>query len=291
MNSDLTVRQFCLKQAEYLDQGIHKVYYQPTYQTILKLLSWYYQLKRFSLYKTLDQVMPQKDQIEIERLIHQLYQGEPFEYITGEAYFNELSLSVTKDVLIPRPETEELYIILQQDIQNFLKVNTKVDIADLCTGSGCLAIHIAYDFECSRVWATDWCQKCLDIAKKNAKRYKVEDQINFLKADVVSSDLPLLDFIVSNPPYLRTEEIAYLDFWVREKEPHLALNGGKNGLKIIKRVIKKGFFLLKRGGTMYIEIGWNQVESIRNMMEKDRINFEILKDMSQKERFVKILKP
>ncbi len=216
--------------------------------------------------------------------IKKLIQGEPLQYIIGWQEFMKLKLLVTKDVLIPQPDTEIL-------VEEVISIAKKIDnplILDLCTGSGAIAISIAKYVPNIKIVATDISKKALEIAKKNAKLNGVLNTIDFIESDLFSKlKNQKFDIIVSNPPYIASDEIRKLPKDV-QKEPQIALDGGKDGLDFYRKIIKEGYKFLNRQGFLCLEIGYNQKEEVKAIVNKERRYVETYskKDLCQNDRVI-----
>jgi release factor glutamine methyltransferase len=190
---------------------------------------------------------------------------EPVAYILGEREFWSLPFAVTKDVLIPRPETEFL-------LETALKAATSSGLPDgllldLCCGSGVLATILALELQ-RKVIAADLSWEALHVARENAKRHGVGELVDFVQADLLEPFYSESDFslIISNPPYVTQSEMDHdLDPEVIDHEPHLALNGGNEGLDIIKRIRKMLPSVLCQGGYFFMEIGAGQGDQVRKI--------------------------
>jgi release factor glutamine methyltransferase len=201
-------------------------------------------------------------------LVERRAAGEPVQYLTGHQEFYGLDFIVTPDVLIPRPETEFL-------IERVIKLvgESKQDspvIVDVGTGSGCIAVTIAKQLPKARVIATDASPAALNIARKNAERLRVGDRIEFLEGDLLTPLAQiglegLVDILASNPPYVNEHGRQLLQREVIVWEPHAALFGGVDGLDFYRRLIAEGPHYLKRGGFVVVEIGFSQLDSIREL--------------------------
>jgi len=177
---------------------------------------------------------------EFEELLRRRKNNEPLQYILGYVYFMNVKLYVDNNVLIPRQDTETLVIHARELVRNSKK--EKLNILDMCTGSGCIAISLAYDFKKEKklnIYATDISEKALHVAERNAKLNNVEN-ITFIQSDYFSS-LPDIkfDYILSNPPYIAKEEIRTLEPQVKDFEPEIALDGGLDGLDAYKKIISQ----------------------------------------------------
>ncbi len=216
--------------------------------------------------------------------LKRLISGEPLQYITGIQEFMKLKFLVTKDVLIPQPDTEIL-------VEEVLKIVAKIDnpiILDLCTGSGAIAISIAKYAPNVKIVATDISKKALDIAKQNAKLNGVANNIEFIQSNLFDKLKDMkFDIIVSNPPYIPTEEILSLPKDVQE-EPKIALDGGKDGLDFYRKISKEGYKYLNRQGYLALEIGYNQRENVKKIIKEQKRYVETYskKDLCQNDRII-----
>ncbi len=206
-----------------------------------------------------------RQQVDYFKAIKKLKQGVPLQHITNMQEFMKLNFYVSQDVLIPRPDTE----ILVEEVINIAKKIRAKKILDLCTGSGAIAVSLAKYIEDSQITATDISEKALRVAKLNAKNNEVEDKITFLKSDLFK-EIPKekYDIIVSNPPYIRKEEIERLDREVK-KEPHIALDGGEDGLDFYREIIHNSEEYLKFNGYLCLEIGYDQKIDVIEFIENE----------------------
>ncbi len=199
------------------------------------------------------------------RAIEKLKTGIPLEHITHQKEFMKLNFFVDKNVLIPRPETENV-------VEEAIKLGKAIknpQILDLCTGSGAIAISLAKYLKTSTITAIDISHKAIQIAKKNAIINKVESQITFLESNLFEN-LPeqKYDIIISNPPYIKRKIIKTLDTQV-QKEPIIALDGGYDGLDFYRKIISQSYEYLKFGGYIILEIGYDQKEDVIDLIKKE----------------------
>ena len=214
------------------------------------------------IYDTKEVTQKQRD--EFVKNIKRLISGEPLQYITGVQEFMKINFIVTKDVLIPQPDTEIL-------VEEAIKIANRLDnplILDLCTGSGAIAVSLAKNIPNAKIVATDISKRALEIAKQNAKLNGVLNNIDFIESNLFDKIKNIkFDIIVSNPPYIETDEIKKLPKDVRQ-EPTIALDGGKDGLDFYRKIFNKGNEYLNRQGYLCVEIGHNQKEAVRKIIEK-----------------------
>ncbi|MDO5557734.1 MAG: peptide chain release factor N(5)-glutamine methyltransferase [Clostridia bacterium] len=192
--------------------------------------------------------------------IKSLTEGKPLQYITKSQEFMNLKFYVDENVLIPQPDTETLV----EEVLKFAHGRESLKILDLCTGSGAIAITIAKNLgNQNKVYATDISNGALKIARKNAEYHNVK--INFMQSDMFENINERFDIIVSNPPYIRNSEIKQLSKQV-QNEPHIALDGGKDGLYFYKIIINKVEHYLQKNGLIFLEIGYNQKDDIKKLI-------------------------
>ncbi len=216
--------------------------------------------------------------------ISKLSKDIPIEHITHKKEFMKLDFFVDENVLIPRQDTE---ILVEEVIEIAKKINAK-KILDLCTGSGAIAISLAKYLPNTQMTALDISSKALEVAKLNAKTNNVESQITFVESNLLEN-LPKekYDIIVSNPPYIKQDIIKELDREV-QKEPHIALDGGKDGLDFYRKIIDSGYEYLKYGGYLCLEIGYDQKEEVMNLLDNNGqyINKICIKDLYDNDRVI-----
>jgi release factor glutamine methyltransferase len=200
-----------------------------------------------------------------QALVRRATAGEPLHYLTGEREFFGHSFFVTPDVLIPRPETEHL---VERAIGLAHARAGELQVVDVGTGSGCIAVSVARALPRARVWATDISRGALAVARQNARRLDVVTQLDFLCCDLMSAIHAELrfDFILSNPPYIPSAEMPRLPRTVREYEPARALDGGERGLEVYRRLIPQATVHLAPGGFLLLEIGIGQELAVSELI-------------------------
>lgn len=216
--------------------------------------------------------------------IKRLIMGEPLQYIIGMQEFMKLKFIVTKDVLIPQPDTE----ILVEEVIDILKNIQNPVILDLCTGSGAIAIAIAKYVQNVKIYAVDISKKALEIAKQNATLNGVANNIKFIESNLFDKIKDeKFDIIVSNPPYVPTNDIKKLPIDV-QNEPHLALDGGNDGMDFYRKIAKEGYKYLNRQGYICLEIGYDQKNDVKKIIENERRYVETYckKDLCQNDRII-----
>lgn len=230
---------------------------------------------RLSLYLNKDIFLDKAESSLVSSVLKRRMQGEPLQYILGKTEFMGLEFKVTSDVFVPRPETE---ILVETVIKYAYGLSLMAyGILELGSGSGCISVSLAKYLSHFDITATDISEKALNIAKENAKNNNVADRIMFLKSNLFES-LPICHMpyaiCVCNPPYIPTQEIETLQPEVGY-EPHMALDGGKEGLDFYRHIIDKAPRYLRKDGFLVMEMGFNQKNAIKNIFRKSRY-FEII---------------
>ncbi|HMU46198.1 MAG TPA: peptide chain release factor N(5)-glutamine methyltransferase [Chitinophagaceae bacterium] len=216
-----------------------------------------------------------------------LMQHEPVQYVLNEAWFSGMKFFVDKNVLIPRPETEEL---VEYIIANCKFPVDELTILDIGTGSGCIPISLKRRIKKAEVWSVDTRKEAIEVAKKNARA--LDADVQFIQMDFLDrsqwSKLPQFDIIVSNPPYISEKDKAQMNANVLNYEPHTALFVPDNdALLFYKAIAEFGKSHLNKGGSVYTEIHENLGKQVAGLFESNGYNTELKKDMQQKDRMVK----
>lgn len=232
---------------------------------------------RINLYTNHEKPLSQDELTNIRVLVKRILTFEPLQYIIGNVNFLGLELSVSQDCLIPRPETEEF---VSNIITDYSKLDNKISILDIGTGSGCIALALASKLPQSNVSGIDIDKNALDIAIHNAQINNLNN-VKFELLDI-SKDIPTtkFDLIVSNPPYIPLDEWKELDKNVREYEPRHALTDENDGLtfyRLFSEILPK---LLFPNGEFFFEIGWNHKYSLENIFSPEKYHIEFLKDFA-----------
>ena len=233
------------------------------------------------------------DKRVIERFVdgvNKLKENEPLNYVLGYSYFYGYKMIVNQNVLIPRFETEELIGLVLSKYDEYYK-RQKVALADVGTGSGAIAIALKKEEANFNVYASDISFDALEVARKNATNNDAD--ITFMQGSMLD---PLvennikLDILVSNPPYIKQDEI--LEASVKDYEPHVALFGGDDGLKFYRMIFEKAHLVMKDKGLMFFEMGYDQKENLTKLAEEYFTNADIrvYKDINKKDRmlFIKL---
>ncbi len=227
--------------------------------------------------------------------------GEPTQYLTGKQEFWGLEFEVTPAVLIPRPETEHVIEAALERLgeERGIKINMRTGepspalrVADVGTGSGCIAVALAHELPHAEIVATDISADSLEVARRNAERHRVADRIHFVQMDLLKSlldetrsaagDSKRFDLIVSNPPYVARNEADELPREVRDHEPEAALYGGPTGIELYGRLIEEAAELLSTRGVLVLELGYNCADAVRAILSRQRVwvNVSITNDLA-----------
>lgn len=219
--------------------------------------------ERAALLARWKEVLDEADAAPYVKLIERRRAGEPIQYILGETEFYGLPFHVTRDVLIPRPETEHLVEKVSELAAHFPAPR----VVDVGTGSGCIAVALAAKLPHALLAATDLAAPTLALARRNAERNLVTERIRFLKGNLLAPVAgELFEFVVSNPPYVPIADRDSLAVEVRDYEPPLALFAGGDGLDVYRALIPQAFGALVSGGWVALEIGYGQSEPIRELL-------------------------
>ena len=222
---------------------------------------------------------------EVERAAYSLcarhLAGEPVAYLIGEWEFYGLGLDISPAVLIPRPDTE----VLVQTVVHELDSGADCRVLDLCAGSGCIGLAVASQVLRSRVLLGEWDEEALKICRQNIRRNQLSARVTSLRIDArekPSRQLGEFDCIVSNPPYIPTADIETLDSSVRDHEPHLALDGGADGLDFYRVIADKWRDALLPNGLMAFEVGIGQADEVLRIMRANGFgDIQIVKDTAR----------
>ena len=207
---------------------------------------------------------------------------EPIAYVLEEKEFWSKKFFVNKDTLIPRPETE---LLVEKLVAIFKK--KRINILDIGTGSGCIIISLLSELKNSVGTAVDISSKAIMVAKKNACKFKLLDRIKFLNKPFEDLFVKKFDLIVSNPPYIKLADIKNLSEDIKKFEPRMALDGGNDGLDLIKKVIYKSKKILKINGLLALEIGNEQIKRVSKILKDNRFRIKyVIKDYGNNERCV-----
>ena len=254
------------------------------------LLAHVLNVPRIKLYTDYERSLGERELSTYRALVRRASEDEPIAYLTGKAHFFNLEFEVTRDVLIPRPDTETLV----ENVLQFVRHQAGFEsprVLDLCTGSGCIAAAIAHHLKNSVVTATDVSPAAVAVARKNIERLGLSDRVIVEAGDLFQPlghmvDAQPFHLIVANPPYIPTAQIETLDRSVRDYEPIQALDGGLDGLAFHRRILHEAPARLLPGGRIYLEIAFDQgpiaAQVVRAYDAFDE--FHILKDYGGRDR-------
>ncbi|CDA59312.1 release factor glutamine methyltransferase [Clostridium sp. CAG:245] len=227
-----------------------------------------------------------EDYIKFKENINKLINGKPLQYITNNQEFMGLNFFVNENVLIPQPDTEIIVEETLKKCKELLLKNGKIRILDLCTGSGAIAVFLSnFLGDEAEVFASDISTKALEVAKYN--NGKNNTNVRFIESNLFENiQEQKFDIIVSNPPYIRSDVINKLSKQV-QNEPHLALDGGEDGLKFYKKIIEQSCNYIENG-YLILEIGYDQKEDVENLLKENKNYSEIktIQDLSGNDRCV-----
>ncbi len=244
--------------------------------------------QRIELYTAFEEEPTEAVRTAFRELVGRRAKGTPVAYLVGRREFFSLMFEVTPDVLIPRPETESL-VVRALDLAKSLKSESP-HIADIGTGSGIIAITVAKHVKNCRVTAIDISPVALEVAKRNAAKHGVAERVDFVESDLFAQvpEAAKFDLILSNPPYVATNEMSALAPDVRDHEPHLALDGGANGTEVIECLIPQVAEKLKTGGWLLMEVGAGNAARVEELVKANPA-FELaetIKDIANLPRIV-----
>jgi release factor glutamine methyltransferase len=237
------------------------------------LLAHVLQVQRMKLYLDFERILTDDQQGALRELVRQRGLREPLQHILGTACFCGLDLEVSRDVLVPRPETELLAELGWQFLKKAAEAGANPPTAlDFGTGSGCIAIALAVQCPAARVVAVDISTAALTLARRNATRHAVDSRIEFLTGDGFAA-LPAgakFDLVISNPPYIPTAEISTLEPEVRDHDPRPALDGGADGLDFYRRLAREAGAFLRPGGRILVELGHGQEAAVIKIFKDEK---------------------
>ncbi len=244
-------------------------------------------INRVALYRDNPEIR-EPELLELNNFLQRRLSREPLQYILGYTYFFDLKIKTRIGVLIPRPETE---LLVMEAIKEAKALDSeRPHILDLCTGSGCIAIAIARALSSAAVYGIDISQEAIDLAITNAEINNVKNVI-FLRGDLFeplkNRDIKF-DIITANPPYVRSDEIPFLEPEVRDWEPREALDGGKDGLNYYRRIFEELTEYIKPGGWLMLELGQGLYKELISLAKLYKFKgISVLKDLSGIERVLK----
>lgn len=246
------------------------------------LAEYVFGMTKAAFYMSPDMTVTKEQAVRFLTMVNKRAEKIPLQHITGCQEFMGIHFFVNRDVLIPRQDTE---LLVEKTIEYIHKEQKKLSVLDMCTGSGCIAISIDKLCRNVEVTAVDLSEKALDVAKRNNAYNKTN--VQFIHSDLFDNVVNQYDIIVSNPPYIKTEEIANLMTEVKEHEPFMALDGDKDGLKFYQKICENIKKYLKPEGRIFFEIGYDQGKTVPEIMRQFGFhNIEVIKDLSGNDRVV-----
>ncbi len=254
---------------------------------IKELLCFLLQVDKVYLITHSNEEMDKEVYIKVVQNTKKIVGGKPIQYITNNQEFMKMNFYVDENVLIPQPDTE---ILVYEVLKICKEYSNGVNILDLCTGSGAIAVSLDRILRenCvdAKICASDISKQALKIARKNSENNNAN--VKIIESDLLENiEYKKFDIIVSNPPYIRTDEIKNLSKQVKE-EPYIALNGGIDGLHFYRKIIKEAKGYIKNNGYLCLEIGYNQMESVLGIFKenKEYKNLKQVKDWSGNDRCI-----
>lgn len=243
-------------------------------------------LTRVALYAEHDRPLSQEERATYRALIERRAAGEPLQYVTGEMPFRHLVIHVTRGVFIPRPETE----VLAGAVIDAIAATRAPVVLDLCTGSGCVAVSVAHEVPAAEVWAIDASEQAVETTRRNALYAGVQNRVQVLHGDLFSP-LPSeligrIDAVVANPPYIPSAQVPDLPAEVLGFEPHLALDGGPDGLREARRIAGGAHRWLKPHGLLAMELASDRAAAMAAELRESYEGVEVLRDLTGRDRIV-----
>ena len=230
-----------------------------------------------------DKVLKEKNLKYFKKLVQERASRKPIAYLLNKKFFWNSEFYVNKNSLIPRPDTE---IVIEQ-VLKLTKNKNKLSVLDIGVGSGCILLTILKERKNFYGTGIDISKNSLSICKKNAKNLLLEGRIKFYKSDVDKFNQGKYDLIVSNPPYIKRCDLKYLESDVIRFEPKLSLDGGLDGLSVIRKVISKSSVLIKKNGKFILEIGFDQKNKVIKLLNKKGFYINsTLKDLAMNDRCI-----
>lgn len=283
--SAVTVLEVIQRSTQFLEKrGIES----PRLQSEL-LLAHVLHKARLELYLEFERVLTAPEIEQMRICVKRRSDREPLQHIVGTVCFCGLELHTSSAALVPRPETELLAEHAWTRLNGMSACGRKLQVLDFGTGTGCIALAIAWKVPRAEVVALDISEKALALARANVRKHALENRIQLVESDGLNALRPeaRFDLIVSNPPYIPRMEIASLEPEVRDHDPKLALDGGEDGLDCYRYLAREALPFCQPGGSLMLEVGDDQATAVSALLlEHGWIVESVLKDDSQRERFV-----
>ena len=251
------------------------------------LMSHVTQKSRVDIILNLNTNLSNKDIILFENLIKQRSKRKPIAYLIGKKEFWKYEFNITKDVLIPRPDTE---IIIDQTLK-LTKNKSGLKILDIGIGSGCILLSILKERKNFYGTGIDICKKTLNICKVNLNKLDLFNRVKLFKSDIDNFNHGKYDLIISNPPYIKKFDLKCLERDVYDYEPKLALNGGLDGLKYTKKLIVNSSKFIKKNGILVLEISFDQTEKVKKILRENGYYIkDVVRDLAKNYRCITSIK-
>jgi len=247
-------------------------------------------LSRVELYAYHDRPLTAEERASLRDAVRRRAVGEPLQYVTGEVAFRHIVVKVRPGVLIPRPETEVLVDSVLPAVDAALAARGDALVADLCTGSGCIALAIARERPDAHVSAGDVSPVAVEVTRENAERLGLSERVSAAEGDLFDA-VPQalrgrLDVVVANPPYIPSADVPSLPAEVAGFEPHLALDGGADGLDVFRRILSDAREWLRPGGLLGVELDERMVRIAASDAEQWYQEVRVVSDLSGRDRIV-----
>ena len=231
----------------------------------------------------LDRILNNIHYKKFKDLVSQRSGRKPIAYLIGKKDFWKYEFYISNGTLIPRPETE---IIVEESLKIF-KHKSKLNVLEIGIGSGCILLSILKEKKNFKGVGIDISKKCVELSKINALKLNINNRVKFFKSDVDNFFIGKYDLIISNPPYIKKHNLKYLELDVAKYEPHLALDGGIDGVSEIIKVIDKSSKLVKKGGKLILEINFDQVYKVKKILNRKGFYInKVLKDLGKNDRCI-----
>ena len=247
------------------------------------LLSHIIKKDRKYIFLNLKEELDDKCIRQFKTLIKERSSRKPVSYLVGKKNFWKYEFNVSKDVLIPRPDTE----LIVDQVLKFTKFKSKQKILDIGVGSGCILLSILCENLDFRGIGIDISKKSIDLCKTNVIKFGLENRVKLFKSNIDNFEYGKYDLIISNPPYIKNKDLKYLEKDVIGFEPKLALNGGFDGVSVVKKVISKSSKLIKKNGKLFLEIAFDQRKVVEKILKKNGFYINrVLRDFAKNERCI-----
>ena len=247
------------------------------------LLSHIIKKNRKYIFLNLKEELDDKCINQFKTLIKERSLRKPVSYLVGKKNFWKYEFNISKDVLIPRPDTE----LIVDQVLKFTKFKSKQKILDIGVGSGCILLSILCENLDFRGIGIDISKKSIDLCKTNVIKFGLENRVKLFKSNIDNFEYGKYDLIISNPPYIKNKDLKYLEKDVIGFEPKLALNGGFDGVSVVKKVISKSSKLIKKNGKLFLEIAFDQRKVVEKILKKNGFYInKVLRDFAKNERCI-----